>query len=175
MARDRAFTLVELMITLAVLAVLAGVGVPYLLAGLPAQRVNAATRHLLGDFRLARTLAVERGVECLTVFDAPNSSYTVVLDTDGVPGVSAGDETVKTIRLGDEYSGIEMGNSQTANPVTFVGDTALFRPRGTSNGGSVFLRPGQDSGGRRDRERKVTVMSTTGRARAFRWNGSDWE
>lgn len=175
MARDRGFTLVELMIALAVLGVLATVGVPYLLSALPAQRVNAAARHMLADFRLARALAVERGAECLAVFDAAAARYTLLLDTDGVPGVSGGDEVVKTVRLGDEYSGIEFGNSQTANPVTFAADTALFRPRGTSNGGSVFLRPSRDAGGRRDRERRITVMATTGRARAFHWNGTDWE
>ncbi|MBE0618613.1 MAG: prepilin-type N-terminal cleavage/methylation domain-containing protein, partial [Proteobacteria bacterium] len=69
MRSDRGFTLVELMITVALIGALAGLGVPYLLASLPNIRVNAAVRQIVGDFRLAKTLAVERGVDCFLVFD----------------------------------------------------------------------------------------------------------
>jgi prepilin-type N-terminal cleavage/methylation domain-containing protein len=176
MRSDRsAFTLVEMIVTLAVVGFLAAVGAPYLLINLPEFRVNAAVRQLVGDFRLARSLAVERGVDCILVFDANAVGYTLVLDTDATPGVSAGDEVVKTVPLGDRYRGVAFGSALAADPITFGGDRALFKPRGTSNGGSVHLRPGRDAGVREDRERRVTVISTTGRARAFRRSGANWE
>ncbi|MDW7711408.1 MAG: GspH/FimT family pseudopilin [Deferrisomatales bacterium] len=171
----RGLTLVELVVALALVGVLAAVGTPYLLANLPALRVNAAVRHVIGDLRLARSLAVERGVDCLLVFDVPAVKYTVILDTDDVPGVSDGDEVLKEVDLGRRYRGVAFGSATAADPITFGGDQALFKPRGTSNGGSVHLRPGQDAGVRQDRERRVTVLSTTGRVRAFRRSGSQWE
>lgn len=175
MLSERAFTLVELMISLALVGILAGVGTPYVLANLPTYRVNAAVRQVMGDLRLARTLAVERGVHAFLVFDQAAVAYTLVLDTDATPGVSPGDDVVKTVALGELYRGVAFGSALAGDPVSFGGDRALFKPRGTSNGGTVFLRPGQDAGVREDRERKVTVLSTTGRARAFRRSGVGWE
>ncbi len=159
-------TLVELMIVLAVLALLAGVAVPYVLAGLPGYRAAGAARQLVADLRLARTLAVERGVRAFVAFDPATSSYAVRLDTDGVAGLSAGDQEVKRVTLGNEYRNVRIGSARARDPVTFPDDVALFKPRGTSNGGSVYLTvPDHD-----DVERKVTVMSTTGRVRAYVWN-----
>ncbi|MEW6490063.1 MAG: GspH/FimT family pseudopilin [Thermodesulfobacteriota bacterium] len=175
MGSRRAFTLVELLIALALVGILAGVGTPYVLVNLPTYRVNAAVRQVVGDLRLARTLAVERGVHAFLVFDQAGVAYTLVLDTDATPGVSPGDDVVKTVALGERYRGVAFGSALTGDPVSFGGDQALFKPRGTSNGGTVFLRPGQDAGVREDRERKVTVVSTTGRARAFRRSGAGWE
>jgi len=168
---------VEMMITVAVIGILAGISVPYLLASLPNIRVNGAVRQVVADFRLAKTLAVERGVDCFLVFDAAGGAYTVRLDTDGTAGPSVGDETVKTVTLPGLFPGIEFAGSHAADPVDFGGDTALFKPRGTSNGGTVYLSPARDAGVRDDRDRKVTILSTTGRAKAYRWNPAslDWE
>jgi len=165
------------MITVAVIGILAGVSVPYLLASLPNIRVNAAVRQVVADFRLAKTLAVERGVDCYLVFDAAGSGYAVSLDTDGTAGPSGGDEPVKDVDLPTLFPGIEFAGSHAADPVDFSGDTARFQPRGTSNGGSIYLSPARDAGVRDDRDRKVTVMASTGRARASRWNPSipDWD
>jgi len=174
---DKGFTLVELMVTVSVIGLLAGVGVPYLLVNLPNFRVNGAVRQVLGDVRLAKALAVERGVDCFLVFDAAANEYTLRLDTDATTGPSAGDETVKTVRIPSLFPGIEFTGSHAADPVDFSGDTARFKPRGTSNGGTLYLSPARDAGVRDDRDRKVSVMSTTGRGRAFRWNPAipDWE
>jgi prepilin-type N-terminal cleavage/methylation domain-containing protein len=172
---EEGLTLVELMITLAVIAILAGVGTPYLLVNLPVYRVNAATRQMVADFRLARTMAVERGLRTYLEFDAAAGTYALAVDEDGDETLTSSDPRIKTVRLEDLYSGIEFGRSDPGDAVTFDSALARFAPTGTSNGGAVYLRPAHDSGIRRDRDRRVTVMSTTGRARAQRWNGSTWE
>jgi len=177
MSPRRGFTLVELMITVAVIGILAGISVPYLLASLPNIRVNGAVRQMVSDFRLAKTLAVERGVDCFLVFDAAGSTYTVRLDTDGTAGLSAGDETVKTVALPALFPGIALTGSHAADAVTFTGDMARFKPRGTSDTGAVYLSPARDAGVRDDRDRRVTVVGQTGRAKASRWNPAilDWD
>ncbi len=161
------------MIAVALVALLAGIAVPYLLASLPAQRASGAARQLVADLRLARGLAVEKGMRAFVVFDVATSSYRVVLDTDGSGDVTAADETVGRVDISALYDNVTIASSQVADPVTFAGDVATFKPRGTSNGGTVHLLPG----GHPETERKVTVMSTTGRARAYRWNPSTsaWE
>jgi prepilin-type N-terminal cleavage/methylation domain-containing protein len=175
MARDRGLTLAELMVAVAVMAILGGVSAPYLLASLPGYRVNGAARQLVADIRLSRTLAIERGVDTFLEFDSPRGSYKLALDTDGAAGLTVDDERLKTVNLYHLYPGIQLSRSQPGSPVTFSGGVAVFKPRGTSNGGAVYLKPTKDTGTRTDRERKVTVTSTTGRARAYRRNGTGWE
>ena len=170
----RGLTLVELMMVVAVLAILAGVATPYLLGNLPTYRVNGATRQVVADLRLARTLAVERGAETYLVFDVPACSYILAVDSDASGSYAAGDEVVKTVALGANYAGVEMWG-RDGDPVTFAGDVATLTPRGTATAGSVYLRPRGDAGVREDRERRVTVVGTTGRARAYRWDGAGWE
>ncbi len=162
----RGLTLLELVLVLVILAVAGAVATPYYLASLPNRRAAAAARQVVADLRRARTLAVESGQPVYVVFDAAASSYRVVRDTDGVAGPSAGDETDREVAVTGQFPGVVLGSAVVADAITFQDDVAVFRPRGTSNGGSVVLRVP----GRATPERKVAVLSTTGRVRAYTWN-----
>ncbi len=162
----RGLTLLELVLVLVILAVAGAVAMPYYLASLPNRRAAAATRQVLTDLRRARTLAVESGEPVYVVFEVGTSAYRIVREADGVAGPSAGDEMDREVALTDQFPGVVLGSTVVADPVTFQNDVAVFRPRGTSNGGSVVLRvPGRSTA-----ERKVAVLSTTGRVRAYTWN-----
>jgi prepilin-type N-terminal cleavage/methylation domain-containing protein len=177
MADRRGFTLVEAMIVVALFGILAGVGGAYLLGQLPNIRVNGAVRQLVGDFRLAKTRAVETGEEVYLVFDPALGEYRLVRDSDHNDTYDAGsDEVLKTVHLPDSHPGIEFYSHSGAagGEVTFGGDVAEFTPRGTADTGSVYLRPARDAGVRQDRQRRITVVGSTGRARAWRWDGADW-
>jgi type IV fimbrial biogenesis protein FimT len=189
MGSRRAFTLVELLIALALVGILAGVGTPYVLVNLPTYRVNAAVRQVVADLRLARTRAVEEGRDVFVRFYPAESRYVLHLDSDGNGSFDpALDEPWKTVALGELYAGIAFaryaggispsGGALPADGVSFAGDLAAFHPRGTARAGSVYLRPARDEGVRRDRERAVTVVLSTGRVRTYRWTGagaSGWE
>ncbi|GAB4254716.1 GspH/FimT family pseudopilin [Deferrisoma sp.] len=161
------------MLALAILALAGGVAIPYFLSTLPSRRVSAAARQVLADLRAARALAVERGVPAYVRFDPGASAYQVLREADGAPGPTAGDPVERSVSLGKTYRNVVIGSRIAADPVTFADDTAVFRPRGTANGGSVYLRAVGHDG----IERKVTVLSTTGRVRAYVWNPStgEWE
>lgn len=184
--RERAgFTLVEAVAVLAVVGVLAAVGVSYLLGSLPVLRVNAAARQLVADFRLARSLAVERNLDVLIQFHLPAAKdYTLALDTDPAPPlgdhrITAQDELVKVVHVGALYEGIEFTPYATGglppDGITFPDDQAVFNPDGHAGTGSAYLRPTAHAGRTRATERRVTVVGSTGRARAYRWAGAGWE
>ncbi|MBI5443263.1 MAG: prepilin-type N-terminal cleavage/methylation domain-containing protein [Deltaproteobacteria bacterium] len=184
MSRKRGLTLIEVVVALALLGIIAAVGVPYLLAGLPVLRVNAAVRQVLGDLRLARTLSIERGLDVLLSFDGAGSQrYRLAIDTHPAhPAndhqITPHDEIVKTVDLADLSSGIGLSSSDPGAPpggVSFANETAIFTPDGKSSTGSVYLQPLVDCGVRNDRDRKVTVVGATGRAKAYAWGGAGWE
>jgi type IV fimbrial biogenesis protein FimT len=171
-----AFTLVEMMIAVAVIAILGTVGVPYLLASLPTYRVNGAVRHLMADFRLAKTTAVERGKDVIIAFHMPGGNqYRVWVDGDEDRVLDPGEEILKTEDIPGLYKGIVFGSGDGTAPadgVTFQNDLAIFAPTGGTNGGTVYLRPSQDAAtGKRSRDRKITVTAQTGRPKAFVWDG----
>jgi type IV fimbrial biogenesis protein FimT len=68
---QRGFTLIELMVTIAVLAVLLGVGVPSFRSMIESNRLAAASNDLVTGLQFARSEAIKRGI--LVVLCARNA------------------------------------------------------------------------------------------------------
>jgi len=189
---NQGFTLVELVIVIAIIGVMLGLGAPALLGALPGMRASGAARELLADVRQARTLAVEKGVDVLVKFNVDKSNnpaagtYIVAVDvTDNGDFDPGTDELVAERTLGDTYEGLAFSTSDPAAGAATVatgvdlggGSIIVFEPRGsTTASGSVYLMPAADAGGRTDRNRRVTVVTTaTGNARIERLEGGIWQ
>jgi type IV fimbrial biogenesis protein FimT len=174
------FTLVEVMIVLAVIGVLAGLAAPSLLNTLPGLRVNGASRQVLADLRMARTQAVEKGKSVVVKFhvDSTGSSSagTYVLafdnnaDNDLTPSTAPNDAVITEVTLARDYSAIEFASNVSGTPSNgidlsnaAIGDVAnaiTFRPNGSaSESGDIYLR----------------IVGATGNVRIETWNGTAWE
>ena len=110
--RNRAgFTLIEMMATLGVAAILMAIAIPQFLSVLPGLRLNDAARQVATDLQLARMRAISQ-----------NNSNTVTFNTStGVYSSSLGSESYDIDQL---YPGIAL-SAVTANPV--------FTSRGTAS------------------------------------------
>jgi prepilin-type N-terminal cleavage/methylation domain-containing protein len=182
MKQETGLTLLELLITIMVLAIFATIAIPNYNAYLPKSRANGAARELFSELQAARMRAISDNNDYVVAFSTLNDIYAVYDDDDG-----DGPEThekIKSIRIPDTFPGIGFGyvpgNNPSGNPitseVTFTGNKVTFKPTGlASPAGAVYLIPGEDVGAsRKDRSRAVTVL-LSGRVRLYSHTGTGWE
>lgn len=135
----RGFTLLELMVTIAVVAILATVGVPGFRDLIQNNRVTTQTNEIVNALAFARTEAIKRGraVEVDIVDGNPGWSATVAFaETDG-----------EVLRVFD----------RTRSGILIDGPVKItFAPTGSATAaGSVFLQPGPGCSGEKRRQVQV--------------------
>ena len=92
------FTLIEVLMTIVVLAILAAVAVPGFSVWLPNYRLKAAARDMVSNFQLAKLTAVKRNTNCAITFNqaigARTYDYVVYVDSDKDLEYDAGEEVI---------------------------------------------------------------------------------
>jgi len=165
------FTLLELIVTIAIIGIVAAMALPSYLSYLPLKRVKGAARQLFTEMHVAKMNAVSENNNYIITFNSSNESYSIHDDDNGNSVINTG-ESVKTVTIQDNYSGIVFGGNGTNN-ITFSGDKVIFKPTGISDRlGTVYLMPDGDTDA--TRKRKITVNSV-GRIKLFKYTGSGWE
>jgi prepilin-type N-terminal cleavage/methylation domain-containing protein len=194
--RQAGFSLVEIMITLVVLAIGAGLASPALLAMAPNMALKTAARDLYSRLYEAKMLAIKNNRRISVRFDAANSFYYIDVDGSGSytpsatdtftdangdgaynPGEAYRDIDGNTVYSGEtavnfkDYGyGIDLGSGNALK--NWNGDACAqagvitFNSRGTSGTGTVYLE-------NRDRDVSfaVTVISA-GAIKARKYSGA---
>ena len=137
--RAKGFTLVELMIVVAVIAVLASMAFPSFQASIRSNRVATASNELLASLALARTEAIRStrgGAVCTTTDGANcggswNDGWLVWTDTNGNQALDAGEPIVRHV--------------QNSQKLAFNGSVNLIafdnRGRSVAGAASIGLKP----------------------------------
>jgi prepilin-type N-terminal cleavage/methylation domain-containing protein len=173
----RAFTLIELMVTLAILSIMLLIAYMNWLDYLPKYRVNAATDELFTEMTRCKMKAVTENRDYSIQFDTSSHSYSVSYENSGTVVV------LKTVSIASKYPGIVFGHntavgaipgSTATGAVTFMGTppTATFSSKGFGKAGTVYLMPAID-GTRKDRHRAISVIPN-GRIKTYKHNGTSW-
>jgi len=166
----KGFTLIELMVTLAVAAILLTMGVPSFRATVENNRLTAAANELVGALNLARSEAIKRGVRVTVCKSSDGATCTTsgnweqgwIVFTDGNNDAAYNSATETLLRV---YGGV---NGQ----VTLVGNTNVSDYISyTASGRSILTGGGFQAGtikvcdDRTGNVGKNVVLSSTGRLR----------
>ena len=152
MTRNTGFTVMELLIIIAIAGILAAIAVPNYMTHKERANLRGATSNLVADFELARSRAIQENGNVALAFNADGSGYTVFEDFNS-NWVQDGDELV--LRDVDFVSGVSV-----IMPTEFTGDRMHFNSRGIPNGGfgSAILRNASN-------EQQTVVINIAGRIR----------
>lgn len=140
------FTLVELMVALAVIGILAGIGVPSFMSYLAAKGPSDAADQLFGDLNRIKHLAIKTRRNATIAFDAANRNYQATL-TDPASGAVTNYPAVNlnTFRGGVQIVADPLGAANSVGQIGFtfrgtcpVGSSGPIHF--TNNGNSSFFR-----------------------------------
>ncbi|WP_290870676.1 GspH/FimT family pseudopilin [Aquabacterium sp.] len=179
-ARWRGFTLVELMVTLAIVVILATVGVPAMSQFLVTQRAKADADSLAAALRLARTEAVKRSgpvsicplpanfnpasPACVSTTTTDWShGWMVFVDHDNSGGEDGAFESDRDtiLRVEQNVRSAKAENSQTFKAITFMANGISSSAAGTFTVGPSTNTPNQSLKLTVSRQGRVTQEAWT--------------
>jgi prepilin-type N-terminal cleavage/methylation domain-containing protein len=179
------FTLLEVLVTFVVLAIVAAITIPGFAKWLPDYRLRAAAREVYSNMQLAAMSAMKSNSDWAIVFDTAANRYLLCSDrgSDDSWSGTADNVVEKSVLLSNYESGVKYGHgvatkSATTPPealpaddVSYQYNVAVFNPIGTGSAGYVYLE--NDEG-------TITYAAgtrSTGIILLRKWNSSnsEWE
>lgn len=131
MRNHRGFSLVEMLVVIAILGIMAAIGVPNLTNFVRKSRIENQIRRIYSDLMNARAMAMNKSMTHFVVF--AGNTYTIIADTskndqnDGVPT-----DTQVLVRTGPEKTPFTYSHSALQDETTgdTIGGWIAFNSRG---------------------------------------------
>jgi prepilin-type N-terminal cleavage/methylation domain-containing protein len=149
-AKRLAFTLVEMLIVLAIISMLMGITVPFTTGFGKGLRIKTAARAILGTLRVARSSAITYRNKQKVVFDVQKGEYWA---EDFKGNIF---EKKRRLPAAIRFS---FPDDPESDPVVFENDTVIFDATGAVEGASGYIIISDKQG----EARKISIISSTGK------------
>ncbi|MBU3911009.1 MAG: GspH/FimT family pseudopilin [Candidatus Omnitrophica bacterium] len=144
------FTLVEMLVVLAIVGMLLGISIPFTTGFGKGLRIKTASRAILGTLRVARSSAITYRDRKMVVFDVQEGEYWIQ-DEDG-------NISEKKLRLPSSIK-FRLPEDSEADPVTFENDTVIFAPSGAVEGQNGYITISDKKG----KSMTISIINSTGK------------
>ncbi len=171
MCKDNGFTLVELMVVIAVISIMAAVGTASIIKYLPDLRLNKSARDLQSAMQFARLKAVKENAHVVINFVTGSDNYYAFVDNGeggGIPNDQTQNGTERTVRTGGMSAGIDMYFVSFGGG---AGPAVAFNVMGLPSGfqGSVYIKNALGN------YRKIVVSSAGNSRIQTSTDGINWD
>jgi prepilin-type N-terminal cleavage/methylation domain-containing protein len=142
----RGVTLTELLVVIALAAILAAFSIPFLGRSIAKSNLDKQTDFVAGTIMSSRIKAMEKGFPFRLDFDASNMTFTCFGDKNSNGMEDYGEEVLGPYRLENRIifgSGILRGPNDTGVPedgISLVDNRLSFNTLGSSNAGTIYLK-----------------------------------
>ncbi len=136
-ASSRGYTILEVLVILALMGILMAVSLPAFLRWLPSYRLQSAATTMANHLRAARLLAILKGKNHQVQVKVANEGnyYQVVEDPEGDDRIVI---SIGRVILDKEFGGVIL------SATNFENGTLTFFPRGISDNGRIWLNNARD-------------------------------
>src|SRR6056297_3144511 len=113
--QNQGVTIIELLIVIAIIAILASFSASSFVNNIADYRLNSAARELMTNMYKAKMEAIKQNTSCRVVFDTNNERYAISIKNgdDGVWSSIDDNDNLKIVNLSEYYSGIEYGGGSS--------------------------------------------------------------
>jgi type IV fimbrial biogenesis protein FimT len=130
MQKESGLTLMELMVTIAIVAILASIAIPNYIGWMPKKRLQSDALEIQSTIQLAKLAAVKSNAAVVLSFNPASDDLSVFIDDGsggGIAGNGTQEGTERTLRSRQMSAGIDLLNT------TFAGNTFRFDSKGLAN------------------------------------------